>query len=45
MTAVDRRVPANSPHGTMLTVLAYTRDTERLRAVGVWLRAALPGNP
>ena len=48
MTAVARTKLASPYHGTMLAFAAYTPDieghrTQRLTALAVWLRAAVPG--
>ncbi len=45
MTALTRITFADAHHGTMLTLVAYTKDMERLPALAVWPQAARPGNP
>jgi len=46
MTALARITLANRCIGTKLTFPAYTKDMERLAALGVWPQAAAkPGNP
>jgi hypothetical protein len=46
LTGITLANPAHGNcHGTMLTLLAYTKHRERVPALAVWLVDAKPGNP
>jgi len=45
MTALARITLADVHDGTMLTLVAYTKEMERLPALAVWPQLARPGNP